>query len=290
MTAYRTPIWTPLFAEFPPDYVPPPHAIDGPPDAPVVWLVNLLLYETRNLGCSVRVAPHVPTDRAVFFTEGRVLGRETPSAALVAAVIARLRKMARLMSPPPAVGRIFVRFGDYCADFVVHARFTATSERLVVSPIWGAIADPSTMEQVAVNRIYRLLDEARRDEDVAKLLRAREMALRLGGRVGARLSAWLSMELGHREEDREVARAHYERSIRLATDVDEWNVAAALECIGVLRVESGEPPQWAFAPLFSHLCRLGERRDRTDDGPGVRDRTGRVACLAPRVRRGLRRR
>jgi hypothetical protein len=148
-----------------------------------------------------------------------------------------------------------VRFGDYCADFVVHARFTATSERLVVSPIWGAIADPSTMEQVAVNRIYRLLDEARRDEDVAKLLRAREMALRLGGRVGARLSAWLSMELGHREEDREVARAHYERSIRLATDVDEWNVAAALECIGVLRVESGEPPQWAFAPLFSHLER-----------------------------------
>ena len=50
-----------------------------------------------------------------------------------------------------------------------------------------------------------------------------------------------------------MARTHFERALRCATGVDAWNVAAALDCLGGLRADAGEPPRSAFAALFTHL-------------------------------------
>ncbi len=257
VSTYRAPVWTPFFTpDLPLDYVPPPDAF-ATPDAPLVRLVNLLLLDARKRGYSVRLTPDAPSERAIFFADGGVLGRETPSAPLVAALITRLREMSGLDVPPPAIGRIFLRLGETAsAVFVVHACLTATSERLVISHLRGAtFSDPTPEGVPAVRRIARLLDEGRQGEDVAKLVRARDEATRLGGAEGARLDVEASMALGHLEEDRDVARTHYERALRLATDVDGWNVAAALDCLGGLRTDAGEPPRDAFAPLFTHLDR-----------------------------------
>ena len=253
MSPHRAPSWTPFFEGFPRDYVPPPDAFAAP-DAPLVRFVNLLLLDMMRRRYAVRLTPNAPRDRAVFFAEGRVLSSETPSAALLASLLTRLREMAGLDLPPPAVGRISLRLGaKKSAVFVVHACLTVRSERLVVSHLRGmTFSEPSAGEVSTVQRIARLLEKGRQGEDVVKLARAREEAARIGGSEGARLGFEASMALG-RLCSGDAARRHYERALELARGTDAWNVGAALDCLAALRAEAGEPPLASFSPLFDHL-------------------------------------
>ncbi|MCA9613046.1 MAG: hypothetical protein KC586_09870 [Myxococcales bacterium] len=255
MTPYRDTSWSPLFASFPPDCVPPADSFTEP-DAPLQRLLNVVLLDMTKRGFGIRWTPDAPDARFVVFRDGERLAEENPSPALAAAFFGRLRELSGLRQPPPEVGRITLLLGESrSAVFAVHARLAGERERVIVSPLRGVDAPrPLPNEANDVTRLLRALEEARVDDDDAKLERVLEGARRLKSRMGAQLAAEAALALGHLAfHEGSDARPRYEESLAHARQSDPWSVAAALECLAGVEAEGGRDPREAFATLFAHL-------------------------------------
>ncbi|MEZ4253288.1 MAG: hypothetical protein R3B99_34195 [Polyangiales bacterium] len=302
MTPYRDTSWSPFFASFPPDCVPPPDAF-AEPDAPFQRLLNALLLGMTKRGFGLRWTPDASDARFVVFRDGERLGEENPSPALAAAFLGRLREMSGLRQPPPEVGRITLLLGETRAVvFAVHARLAGPNERLIVSPLRGVDAPrPSPDEAMDVARLSRALEEGRVDDDVAKLERVLEGAGRLKSGMGAQLAAEAALALGHLAfhdgANPRALRSLARTRAAVGPVVGGGRARMPRRRRGRRRTRPTRSlrralrtPRRRFRRERSGDARMEVRRGRAYGRSRPRDRPRGMASLATDLRRGLRRR